>query len=463
MIFTDAHTSSSVCTPTRYGILTGRYNWRSPLKSVVLNGFGKALIPDERTTVASIMKSKGYTTAMIGKSHLGWNWALKKGKNEGYWLNEKSKVKEKNIDFSKPITHSPNDIGFDYHFGNVASTDFPPYVYVEQRMPTSSITKPTVNKGNYVWWRKGLTADDFVHEEVLPNYITRSIQYIKKRNKEKDKPFFLYIPLPSPHTPIFPTDKWKDKSGLNLYGDFVMMIDYEVGRLLKAVKEQGIEKNTLVIFTSDNGCSPEAKYNVLKKKGHNPSAQFRGRKADIFEGGHRVPFIVKWSKEIEAGTSNSTTICTTDLMATLAEMVGYSLKDNEGEDSFSMLPLFKQKNEDFKRKYTVHHSVYGNFAIRKGDWKLIFTGTSGGWSKPKGSMKKANHGKKSKEKPFFQLYNLKEDIGETKNLLKKYPKIVSELRDLMIKCLLDGRSTPGTIQKNDGGNPITWQGVNFLR
>ncbi|MEM7382406.1 MAG: arylsulfatase, partial [Bacteroidota bacterium] len=315
MMFTDAHTSSAVCTPTRYGILTGRYNWRSRLKSGVLTGKSKALIPASRKTVAAVLKEKNYATAFIGKWHLGWDWAQKKqGEFGGEGWNPEDFG---NIDFSKAVKNGPNDLGFEYTYGHSGSLDMAPYVYVENGMPTQLPDRVTLNKNKYSWWREGPTASDFIHEEVTPNFFERSFKYIREKSKE-GKPFFLYLALPSPHTPILPTEEWQGKSGLNPYGDFVMMIDAYMGQLQKVISETGIEKNTLLIFTSDNGCSPEANFEVLKQKGHLPGYKYRGHKADIFEGGHRVPFIVKWPEVIEKGRVSDKTICTTDLMATCA-------------------------------------------------------------------------------------------------------------------------------------------------
>ena len=244
MMFMDAHTSSSVCTPTRYGILTGRYNWRSRIKRGVLLGDSPALIPNNRSTVASLLKEAGYHTAYIGKWHLGWDWAKD---SAGY------------IDFTKEVINIPNDLGFDYAYGHCGSLDMAPYVYVENGKPTAVPTDTTVNTGKYSWWRKGLTAPDFVHEDVTPNFFRRGINYVKEQ-AGSEKPFFLYLPLPSPHTPILPTKEWQGKSGLNPYADFTMMIDDYMGQLLGAIKEAGIDENTMIIFTSDNGCYPLLKF-----------------------------------------------------------------------------------------------------------------------------------------------------------------------------------------------------------
>jgi len=444
MKFIDAHASSAVCTPTRYGILTGRYNWRSKLKSSVLLATSKALIPNSRTTIASLLKKQNYQTAFIGKWHLGWDWALKdeaKGLPKG-WEYESLD----NIDFSKPVKNNPNDLGFDYAYGHCGSLDMAPYVYVENGMPTMIPTNITENKGQG-FWRKGLTADDFVHEDVTPNFFRRAISYVKE-NATNDEPFFLYLPLPSPHTPILPSKEFQGKSGLdNPYGDFVMMVDAYMGQLLAEIKKSGIEENTLVVFTSDNGCSPQADFEQLISKGHNPSGIYRGHKADIFEGGHRVPFIVKWPEVIEAGTINEQTICTTDFVATVAEISGYKLKDNEAEDSFNMMPLFTQTFEGATfREGTIHHSINGSFAIRKGDFKLIMSAGSGGWSFPKPNSIEAKE-----QLPKIQLYDLKNDPREQINLQAELPNVVNELKALLTKQILDGRSTKGVKQTNDTG------------
>ena len=441
--FTDAHTPASVCTPTRYGLLTGRYNWRTSLKQGVLTGKSKALIPSKRTTIASLLKRKYYHTAFIGKWHLGWDWAQKneelEGDGEG-WNPEDFK----NLDFSKPIKNGPNTLGFDYSFGHSGSLDMAPYVYVENNMPTALPNTFTVNNGVYSWWREGPTAPDFIHKEVTPNFFKRGIKYIKDHAR-KEKPFFLYLALPSPHTPILPTEEWQGKSKLNAYGDFTMMIDNYMGKLLKILDELKIKDNTLVIFTSDNGCSPAAKINEMQQKGHFPSGQFRGHKADIFEGGHRVPFIAQWPNKIAKATTSDDTICLTDLVATFADILSIELKDNEAEDSYSLLSILEQKNNSLSlREATVHHSINGSFALRKEEWKLIMAPGSGGWSSPT-----PQEIKKIDNLPPIQLYNLKLDPRETKNLEGQFPEKVLELKELLYYYIVNGRSTPGAYQKND--------------
>jgi arylsulfatase A len=433
VVFTDAHSSSAVCTPTRYGILTGRYNWRSTLKNGVLMGYSSALIPRERKTVAALLKSENYQTACIGKWHLGWEWNnIEKGKDS--------------IDYSKPIKYGPTTLGFDYFYGISGSLDMDPYVYVENDMPTALPDRITQSKGMKMW-RKGPTASDFDHEQTLPNLINRAEKYIAEKSKD-NKPFFLYLALPAPHTPILPIKEFQGKSGLNPYGDFVLMVDAMVGKVMAAMDKAGISENTILVFTSDNGCSPMANFGELKGKGHNPSYIYRGHKADLFDGGHHIPCIVRWPAKVKPHKAEQT-ICLTDFFATFSAVTNYQLKASEGEDSYNLLPLLLQSRpKDEIREATVHHSIEGAFTIRKGDWKLLFSRGSGGWSSPK------QNEKNYQSLPPFQLYNMKSDPGESKNLYSQFPEVVSELRALMMKYIKDGRSTPGVPQMNDGNEIV---------
>ncbi len=329
MTFTDAHSSSSVCTPTRYGILTGRYNWRSPLKSGVLHGYSRRLIEPDRMTVPAILKTHGYHTACIGKWHLGMDWPLKDKPGE-FARNERDAW---NVDYAQPIANGPLTLGFDTYFGISASLDMPPFLFIENDHAQGF---PTVEK---TWIRKGPACADFEAVDVLPTLTARAVSEIEQRARAEG-PFFLYLPLTAPHTPIVPTDQWKDQSGLNAYADFVKQVDASVGRVLDALDQQGLSGNTLVFFTSDNGCSPSANFAELKTKGHNPSARFRGHKADIFEGGHRIPFLARWPGHVAPGSISDQLICLTDLMATCAEILGTTLHETTGEDSVSFLPRF---------------------------------------------------------------------------------------------------------------------------
>ena len=429
-VFTDAHTSSSVSTPSRYALLTGRYNWRSSLKRSVLNGYSKSLIKPDRETVASMLRRQGYTTAGFGKWHLGWDWSnIENG--------------EQKVDFAQPIQNGPTTRGFDYWYGISASLDMPPYVYVENDRVTALPNRITESKG-MGFWRKGPTGADFVHEEVLPNLTQRACRYIAEKAKS-DQPYFLYFPLPAPHTPILPTKEFQGKSGLNPYGDFVLMVDDAVGRVMQAVGASGEAKNTIVIFTTDNGCSPQARLNELQKKGHYPNHIFRGMKSDIFEGGHRVPLVVHWPKKVKPHQVDQT-VCLTDLYATLADISGYELKDSEGEDSYSLLPALRStKPVKTIREATVHHSIDGDFSIRQGKWKLVLTASSGGWSYPQNESEKVRTGKL----PAVQLYDLEADPKEQKNVKNKNPEVAKQLARLFFKYVRDGRSTPGVTQPNE--------------
>lgn len=424
MVFTDAHSNSSVCTPTRYGVLTGRYAFRSRLKRSVLGGYSSHLIEKGRMTVPSFLKEQGYHTAFIGKWHLGWDWA-KKGKE---------------VDFTKPVQNGPKEKGFEYSYGHCGSLDMAPYVWVENGMPTAVPIKETgrtKEESKNGWWRKGPTSPDFDHEDVLPNLTRRAVKYVKEQ-ANGEKPFFLYLALPSPHTPVLPTPEFKGKSGLeSAYADFVTMTDDTVKQVLSALKDAGIDENTLLIFTSDNGCSPEADFAELEKQGHDPSYLFRGHKADIFEGGHRVPFIVRWPARVKAGSACDDPTCLTDLMATMAEVLEQKLPEEAGEDSVSMLPNLLGKSEKPVREATVHHSINGTFAIRRGKWKLIDAPHSGGWSSPKPSEKALY-----KDLPEVQLYDLEKDPGETQNVSAENSAVVEKLEALLKKYREDGRSVP---------------------
>lgn len=445
MIFEDAHATSAVCTPSRYSILTGRYNWRSRLKSGVLDGTSGPLIEPGRMTVASYLKASGYHTAMIGKWHLGWDWAP---------LNPDQPVDDGNIDYAGRVSSGPDAGGFDYYYGHAGSLDMPPYVYVENGRATALPDRMTVDERKFSWWRKGPTASDFHHEDVLPNFTRRGIKYIEER-AATGEPFFLYLPLPAPHTPILPSPEFRGKSGTNAYGDFCLQVDDTVGQIMDALDRAGVVDNTLLIFTSDNGCSPEADFKQLAELGHHPSYVFRGHKADIYEGGHRVPLIVQWPKEIRAGSSSAETVSLGDLLATCADIVGVGLPDDAGEDSVSNLPVWKEDvSRTPIREATIHHSIDGSFSIRKGKWKLEMCAGSGGWSPPR-------PGKESEGLPLVQLYDLDADVGEKENVYNAHPEVVEALKSLLTKYVKNGRSTPGKSQANTG--PMEWEQLWWMR
>jgi arylsulfatase A len=416
MTFTEAHASSAVCTPSRYGILTGRYNWRTHLQSGVLEGFSSPLIDSGRLTVPTLLNQHGYATACIGKWHLGMG------------------ISEKHLD--SPIRDGPTTRGFDYYFGISASLDMPPFAFIENARFTES---PTTQKK---WIRKGAAAPGFEAVDVLPRLTQKAIEYIGKQAKT-GKPFFLYLPLNSPHTPIVPTKAWQGKSRLGAYGDFVMETDWAVGEVLATLEKSEVAGNTLVIFTSDNGCSPAAGIPHLEKQGHYPSEHRRGYKADIWDGGHRIPFIARWPGQIKGGTTSDQLICLNDLMATCANIMAAKLPENAGEDSVSILPALLGRADKPLHEAIVYHSINGSFAIRQGRWKLELCADSGGWSEPKPGSKEAQR------LPPIQLYDMTKDVGERVNEYKAHPELVERLTKLLEKYIADGRSTPGTPQKND--------------
>lgn len=435
MIFTDAHSGSSVCTPTRYGIMTGRYSWRTRLQSGVLGGYSPRLIAPGRMTVASLLKQKGYDTACFGKWHLGMDWARTSGEKLGDDIKN-----AQNVDFSKPVEGGPADCGFDTYYGISASLDMPPYVFIENRKAVSIPTEVTKEGG-----REGLTATGFKAVDVLPTVTKKAVAYIDEHAApaKAGKPFFVYVPLNSPHTPIRPTEEWKGKSGLSDYGDFVMETDWAVGEVMKALERNGIADNTLFIFTSDNGCSPAAGIADMEAKGHHPNYIFRGHKADVWDGGHRIPFICRWPGRVKAGSKSNQLTCLTDLMATAAEIAGVKVPDTAGEDSVSMLPALLGTAAQPLREAVVHHSIKGMFSIRQGSWKLELCPGSGGWSKP-GDADALKQGL-----PTIQLYDMSKDVTEQVNVQDQHADVVARLKKTLEKIVADGRSTPGAPQQND--------------
>jgi arylsulfatase A-like enzyme len=383
-------------------------------------------------TVASVLKQRGYHTACVGKWHLGLGWAR--------WADSAEKARRAGwpADFSKPIADGPVTHGFDSFFGISASLDMPPFAFIQDDHLTAL---PTATKK---WVRSGPAAPDFEAVDVLPTLTRKAIETLNARaaDAKAGHPFFLYLALSSPHTPIVPTDAWKGKSGLGPYGDFVMQTDDAVGQVLAALDRTGLAEDTLVFFASDNGTSPAAGFEHLQKLGHYPSANFRGAKSDIWEGGHRIPLFVRWPGRIKAGVRKDTLVCLTDFMATAAEFTGAKIPDDAAEDSFSLLGELLG-NGTSARSSVVNHSIDGRFAIRERAWKLEFCPGSGGWGKP--TDKQAT----SEKLPELQLYEMNSDIGEKANVASANPETVQRLTALLETIVTSGRSTPGPKQKND--------------
>ena len=419
--FTDAHTPSAVCTPTRYGVLTGRYCWRTRLKSGVLwSGYATALIEEDRQTVAALLQRQGYHTGVVGKWHLGFDWQTTDG--------EPATAKNHDqVIFTEPVTRGPNDVGFDYSWIVPASLDMEPYCWLENG---SAVEPPTVQDpgSKRVWnggggfWRAGLRSPSFTFNGVLPTIAEKSVAFIDER-AEDGEPFFLYVPFASPHTPWVPNDEFRGVSAAGTYGDFVNETDAAIGQIIEALNRHGMDDDTLVIVTSDNGSHwPVAQ---VEEWGHRANDIYRGQKADIHDGGHRVPFIVRWPGEVEPGTTVDRTICLTDLTATCSEIAGFDLDAATGEDSVSILPLLQGQDDLYPQgRAIVHHSLDGMFAIRRGPWKMIEGRGSGGFTAPK-------HVEPTGEEPVGQLYNLVDDPGETTNLYKEEVEVVAELTAML--------------------------------
>ena len=448
MRFTDAHTSSSVCSPTRYGLLTGRYNWRSKLKRGVLGGLSPRLIEPGRMTVASLLQGQGYRTACFGKWHLGMDWAVKPG-TEVSELNIEPRAQVFNVDYAQPIANGPNSVGFAEYFGIAASLDMVPYTFIENERVTALPTEDRdflmmLGREQGGKTRTGPAAPGFEAADVLPTLARKSCEFIDRcaADAQAGKPFFLYLPLASPHTPILPTVPWQGQSGMNPYADFVMQTDDAIGQVLATLDRRQLAANTLVFLTSDNGCSPQAKFEELEAFGHHPSGPLRGHKADIFEGGHRVPFVVRWPGHVAAGAESRQLVCLVDVLATVAEVLGVALPDEAGEDSISFLPALRGVAGG--RDHLVSHSINGSFAIRRGPWKLALCPDSGGWSAPRPGNKQ------TAGLPRVQLYNLADDLGEQHNLQDREPAQVRELTALLERLVAEGRSTPGRKQPNTG-------------
>ena len=414
MTFTDGHSGSAVCTPTRYGLLTGRYAWRTHLQRGVLTG-GESLIAKDRLTMADMLKQKGYHTAMFGKWHLGM-------------LFDGEKDSGKDVPVGSKVTEGPIDAGGFDEFGG----------YHHSRQMN-------------LWIDNDKVTARIEPIEMLPKITAGAVDYINERKNNK-QPFFLYVPWNSPHAPVVPSAKWQGKSRLNAHADFVMQTDDSYGKVIKALRDNDMLENTLIICSSDNGTSaPTSKKSKLEEMGHFPSGDLRGSKADIWDGGHRVPFIVHWPKVIKPGTSSDKLVCLTDVMATAAEITGFKLPPNAAEDSMSFLPVLKGADKHV-RTSVIHHSVSGHFAIRQGKYKLMMCPGSGGWTKPKPN---AALWKQLEEqgKPTVQLYDMTMDLSEQKNLAAGMREKVKSMQELLTKQVSDGRTTPGPKQANDA--PIT--------
>jgi arylsulfatase A-like enzyme len=428
MRFTDAHSPSAVCTPTRYGILTGRYSWRTRLKQGVLWGEDVSLIDVERLTVADMMREAGYATGGFGKWHLGLG-AAPQGADPA----------TAKTDWTAPLVPGPLEHGFDEFFGIPASLDMEPYLYVRNRAPEQQATESIeaserVRDGGAGFWRAGPIAPNFHHAEVLDRIVEEAESFIERRASASDgKPFFLYLPLTAPHTPVMPAEEFRGRSGAGPYGDFVAMVDDRVGRVVSVLEEQGIAEDTVVIFASDNGANwiPAE----IEQYNHRANGPWRGQKADIHEGGHRIPFLVRWPGRVAAGATSDALLCLTDIQASLAGVLGIALPHDAAEDSFDQSPVWLGNSSLPPRTAIVNHSNDGMFSIRQDNWKLVLGLGSGGFTKP-AAVEPEPGG------PLGQLYDLAADPAETTNLYADNPAKVTELTALLERYRAEGRSRP---------------------
>lgn len=444
MYFSDAHSPSALCTPTRYGILTGRYCWRTRVKSGVLWGYSRHLIEPGRITVPSLLKQHGYNTACVGKWHLGMDMPTKDGK--GVQVPHADADKRSftaDVDWRGRIANGPLTVGFGHFHGISASLDMHPYIYIDGDRFVGECT--TTMDLLFVTrdYRPARYADnsgpahaDFVAENVLPTITAKTVEFIERQ--AQDKPFFMCMSLTAPHIPIVPSKAFQGKSKLGAYGDFCIEVDAAVGQVLAALDRKALADDTLVVFTADNGCAPYIGVEAMNEQGHYPSFVYRGYKSGIYEGGHRVPFVARWPGTIKAGSRSDETICLTDLLATCASMLGSTLPSDAGEDSYDILPALRGEASPRPiREATVHHAGDGSFSIRQGRWKLELTPGSGGYDRI--SAEEA----RQRNLPPIQLYDLDADIAEKRNVYKEFPDVVARLTALLDTYRRQARSAPG--------------------
>jgi arylsulfatase A len=449
MRFTDAHAGSSVCTPSRYSVLTGRYSWRSRLKSGIVWEWDGSLIEPDRLTVAGMLKAEGYRTACFGKWHLGWDWTTKDGSHPNDTLSFGVREKDEryafgleNIDYTAPIKGGPVDRGFDAYFG-VDVPNFAPYTWFRDDRLTE---QPTEEKPPQMYGNPGKACPEWVLEKMIPEFTRRVVEYIEEAAASAQAgggaPYFLYYPLTSPHSPIVPNDRFKGMSAIGNYGDFVCEVDWVVGQVMDALDRTGTRENTLLIFTSDNG--PENRtsddlgvYERARITGHYSMGDLRGIKRDAWEGGHRVPFTASWPAVVPQGTVCDQLIGLGDLMATCAEITGADLPDDGAEDSVSTLPLLRGEIDTPVREFAIHHSMRGKFAVRKGDWVYIDDPNGGDNEEPEWLRKE--RGYTAHEAPG-ELFNLRTDYSERENLYLDRPEIVAELSELIERAKSEGQT-----------------------
>ena len=429
-IFTDAHAGSSICSPSRYSILTGQYSFRSRLQRGVLLGYSRHLIDPQRLTVPALLKSQGYHTAFFGKWHLGMDMRTTNGDiadDEGPRV--RSLAYKPDVDWNASIENGPNALGFDEFFGISASLDHHPYIYIHNDKFVGECT--TEKSFAATGYDNGPAEADFEAIDVMPRITEETIAYIEAQQE----PFFVMMSTSAPHLPILPTPEFQGRTSIGAYGDFCVQVDDAVGQVMAALERKGISDNTIVVFTADNGCAPYIGVPAMIEKGHYPSYIFRGYKHDIWEGGHRIPFILRWPDRVEAGSTSDEVICLSDLLATCAAITDSELPDDAGEDSYNILPaIVGEALDEPIREATVHQADDGSLSIRQGKWKLELCAGSGGRSSP--TQKEAAE----MNLPEVQLYDLDADIAETTNVWDAHPDVVEELTALLQRYKDEGRS-----------------------
>lgn len=449
--FTDGHSSSGICTPSRYALLTGRHHWRD--FHGIVGAMGGSVFKAERLTLPEMLQKKGYHTAAIGKWHLGWDWKAIR-KPDAKRTDQKRRGKKIKVygpdayDWSKSIPDGPLAHGFDYYFGDTV-INFPPYAWIENdklvkapdtMMDTSKWKK--IKEGNWEC-RPGPMISDWDPYQNIPVTTRKAVEYIKAQ-ANTDKPFFLYFAFPSPHAPIIPNDEFDGKSKAGPYGDFVVETDDACGRILQALRDSGQDENTIVIFSADNGPEHYA-YARDQKFDHWSAHPFRGLKRDIYEGGHHVPFIIKYPGVAKAGSTNDALVSQIDIMATLAAITGVDLPNqNAAEDSHNLLPLLKGEVKAVRDTH-VHNTYAKAWAIRHGDWLLVQA--KHGYHSRKDKAWEKKHGYQNDDDLPVELYNLKQDISQKKNLASKHPEKVKQLQALLGKIRQQGHSAPRLTKK----------------
>lgn len=444
--FTDGHSSSGICTPSRFAMLTGRHHWRD--FHGIVNAFGDSVFKPERLTLPEMLKEKGYKTAAIGKWHLGWNWDAIRNKEVRATTVQDGRRKKQQLgpeafDWTKSIPNGPLDHGFDYYFGDTV-INFPPYCWIENdkvvKAPDTLMQTGKWKKIKEGGWecRPGPMVTGWDPYQNIPTTTKKGVKYIKEA-ANAEEPFFLYFAYPAPHAPIIPNDEFDGKSKAGPYGDFVYETDHSIGQLLQALTDSGQAENTLVIFSADNGPEHYA-YARDVKFDHWSAHPFRGLKRDAYEGGHHVPFMIKYPGVTMAGTVNDALVSQIDIMATLASVVGYDLPEkNAAEDSHDLLPLLKGEAKSIRTSH-VHNTFDHTWAFREGDWVLI-TGKSGHHSRvTKEWLKKHDYPKT--ESKQARLFNLREDIGQRNDLAAKYPEKVRSMKASLAQIREQGYSAP---------------------